>query len=59
MRKQSTDRTDESSVTWANLEEWVLGQVQAFIERLLEDEVKECLGRQKSARRVRVDAPPG
>lgn len=59
MTKQSTRRTDESSITWNNLEEWIRGQVQALIQRILEEEVTEFLGRQKSVRRRSVEAPSG
>ncbi len=48
-----------SSVTWQTLEGFARAQVQDFIQRLLEDEVTELLGRQKSARRAAVDAPAG
>ncbi len=35
------------------------GQVQGLIQRVLEDEVTECVGRTKSQRRAAVDAPAG
>jgi transposase-like protein len=40
-----------SSPVWETLESFVREQVQQFIQRLLEEEVTELLGRRKSARR--------
>lgn len=51
MEKQSTEPGKASSVTWENLDTWVRGQVQGFIQQVLEEEVSEFLGRQKSQRR--------
>ena len=59
MKKQTTPPAWESRPTWETLEEWVRGQVQDFIQRLLEDEVTDFVGRRKSQRRAAVDAPPG
>lgn len=45
-------RNDTSSrVGWEDLEAWVRGQVQQWIQGILEEEVTEFLGRAKSARR--------
>ena len=44
-------------VCWRNLEQFAREQVQAFIQRLLEEEVAELLGRQKSQRRATVSPP--
>ncbi len=55
MKKQSTTQTAESSVTWETLESWIRGHVQQFIQHVLEEEVTELLGRQKSVRRVGLD----
>jgi hypothetical protein len=38
------------------LETWVRERVQGWLQDLLEDEVTELLGRQKSARHAAVDA---
>ena len=38
-------------MTWENLDTWVRGQAQGFIQQVLEEEVSEFLGRQKSQRR--------
>lgn len=46
-------------VSWETLEPWARGQVQEFLQGLLEAEVTELLGRVKSQRRAEVDAPPG
>lgn len=51
MEKQSTEPGNASSVRWENLETWIRGQVQGFIQQVLEEEVSEFLGRQKSQRR--------
>lgn len=59
MTKQNTGRAEESSVTWNNLEQWIRGQVQAFIQRVLEDEVTDWLGRQKSVRRKGLEPLTG
>ena len=59
MKKPSTKQASESRPTWDSLEEWVRGQVQAFIQRLLEDELTEFLGREKSQRCAAVDAGGG
>lgn len=48
-----------SSATWVTLETFARAQVQHCIQQLLEDEVTELLGRQKSERRAAVDAPTG
>lgn len=59
MGKQSTEPTKESRPTWDTLEDWMRGQVQRLIQRVLEDEVTEFVGRTKSQRRATVDAPAG
>lgn len=51
MEKQSTEPGEASSVTWEHLDTWVRGQVQGFLQQVLEEEVSEFLGRQKSQRR--------
>lgn len=57
MDKQSTDHQFGSRDLWENLESLVRGQVQSFVQLLLEEEVTELLGRVKSARRSAVDEP--
>jgi transposase-like protein len=58
MEKQTTIRSQASRIVWDNLEEWVRRKVQGFIQSLLEEEITELLGRQKSERRGVVDSPP-
>jgi transposase-like protein len=58
MAKQTTTGRQTSRIVWDDLEEWVRGKVQEFIQSLLEEEVTELLGRQKSERRQAVDSPP-
>ena len=58
MRKQTITGNQASRVVWGNLEEWVRRKVQEFIQSLLEEEIAELLGRQKSERRKAVDGSP-
>jgi transposase-like protein len=58
MGKQTTNGDRPSIVVWDNLEEWVRREVQGFIQSLLEEEVTELLGREKSERRQAVDSLP-
>jgi transposase-like protein len=57
MGKQTTNVSQPSNVVWDNLEEWVRRKVQGFIQSLLEEEITELLGRQKSERSQAVDSP--
>ena len=59
MKKESTRERHGSRVEWENLEEWVRGHVQHFIQDVLEQEVTEFLGRGKSERRRSVDGASG
>ena len=58
MKKQSTTQTGESSPTWETLEVWIRGHVQQF-QHVLEEEVTELLGRQKSVRCIGLDGSSG
>jgi len=58
MGKQTTTGNQASRIVWDNLEEWVRREVQEFIQSLLEEEIAELLGRQKSERRRAVDSLP-
>jgi len=58
MRKQTTVASQPSRVVWDNLEEWVREKVQDFIQSLLEEEITELIGRQKSERRQLIDSLP-
>ena len=59
MRKRTTTGRPVSRIVWDNLEEWVRGKVQEFIQSLLEEEVTELLGRKKSERQKAVDGSAG
>ena len=49
---ETEERTPErTTVVFEELESWIRNQVQGFIQRLLEEEVTELLGRRKSERR--------
>jgi len=56
MGKKSITKNQASRIVWDNLEEWVRRKVQEFIQSLLEEEIAELLGRQKSERRKAVDS---
>ena len=56
MGKQTITGNQASRIVWDNLEEWVRRKVQEFIQSLLEEEIAELLGRQKSERRKAVDS---
>lgn len=56
MSKESTQSSTQSSASWEHLETFARGHIQEFIQRLLEQEVEELLGRAKSERRE-PDAP--
>jgi putative transposase len=58
MGKQTTNGSQPSIIVWDNLEEWVRRKVQEFIQSLLEEEITELMGRQKSERRQAVDSLP-
>src|SRR5215510_12907769 len=58
-KRKPTTPEPQASGTWEQLEDFVRGHVQQFIQALLEEEVTELLGRTKSARREVVDAPSG
>ena len=51
--------SESTTPTWESLEEFVRGRVQDLIQRVLEEEVTELLGREKSERREAVDAAVG
>ena len=60
MRKDIAGEGPESTgPTYEVLESRVRGQVQVFIQRILEEEVTELLGREKSERIEGVDAVVG
>jgi len=55
MSKKNIEHAGSSRIVWDELEMWVRGQAQAFIQGVLEDEVTELLGRGKYERRGGVD----
>jgi putative transposase len=57
MLKQTTQDRESSNIIWNNLEEMIRMRVRDFIQTLLEAEIEELLGRQKSERRQIVDSP--
>lgn len=59
MKKQTTEPTAESRVTWEHLEAWVRSKMREWVQELLNAEVDELLGRRKSERRKTVDSAPG
>ena len=59
MKEKSTEKVAESRVAWNNLEAFARLQIQGWVQRLLEEEVNELLGREKSERRTAVDAAVG
>jgi len=59
MSKRTLTETDSSMVSWETLESFTRGRVQNFIQELLEEEVTELLGREKSKRRSGVDGALG
>jgi putative transposase len=60
MRKDIAGQGLESTVpTFEDLESFVRGRVQGFIQSILDEEVTELLGREKSERIEAIDAPKG
>jgi transposase-like protein len=56
---QTTPTAQPSSVCFESLEAFVRQQAQTWVQRLLEEEVTQALGRLKSQRRSPLDAAPG
>lgn len=59
MRKHNGELAAVSSPTWETLEVWARVKIQEFVQGVLEEEVSELLGRQKSERRALVDSAAG
>lgn len=55
----SGESRPESSPVWLDLEQYARGEVQRFVQRLLEEEVDDLLGRKKSERRSARSAEDG
>jgi putative transposase len=56
MVKQTIPDKESSNIIWNNLEEMVRLRVRDFIQTLLEAEIEDLLGRQKSERRRATDS---
>ena len=59
MRKKSIESGEESRAEWETLEAFARQGVQRLLQRVLEEEVDELLGRGRYERRTAVDAPSG
>jgi putative transposase len=59
MKDQTTAATCSSMPSWETLEEFAREGVQRLLQQILEEEVKQLLGRAPSERRSLVDAQPG
>ena len=59
MRKRTPEQVAESTVSWETLEEFGKLKIQEWLQRLLEEEVTELLGRVRHERRESVDATVG
>src|SRR5499426_2130739 len=59
MKEQTTERGTESRPGWEELEAFARPGVQRLLQRLLQEEVEEVLGRRRYERREGVDAVPG
>ena len=57
MGEQGTKERTESRAEWTTLETFAREQMQRWLQQLMEEEVTELLGRDKSVRRAPVDAP--
>jgi len=56
MRQETTPQAGTSRAEWESLESFVRQHAQEWVQRLLEEEVTQLLGRLKSQRRSSVDA---
>jgi len=59
VREKNITSTPASSVVFEAIESFARVKVQEFLQRVLEEEVTELLGRKKSERIATVDAEPG
>jgi transposase-like protein len=59
VRKKSIESGEESRAEWETLEAFARQGVQRLLQRVLEEEVDELLGRGRYERRTAVDAPSG
>jgi transposase-like protein len=59
MKEATSLKGTSSTATWESLETFARTKVQEFIQLLLEEEITELLGRQRSQRRAEVDGAVG
>jgi putative transposase len=59
VRKKTIEVGEESRAEWATLEAFARQGVQRLLQRVLEEEVDELLGRDRYERRRAIDAPSG
>lgn len=62
MREKNTNEQTESRVCYESLESWAREKMQGWLQDILEQEVTDLLGRQKSERRAAqgvIDVPQG
>jgi len=59
MEKDRTRQAAASNVTWEELEGFTRQKIQGWVQALLEEEITELLGRERSGRRRGVDTPLG
>lgn len=59
MEKYSTSSVPPSRPTWESLETFARQGVQQLLQKLLEEEITDLLGRERSERRAGVDSPGG
>ena len=59
MREKTIERGEESRAEWETLEAFARQGVQRLLQRVLEEEVDELLGRGRYERQTAVDAVPG
>ncbi len=58
--RESTKQSNPSSIpNWETLEAWARSSIRDLLQRVLEEEVTEVLGRRRYERRSGVDGSPG
>ena len=59
MKESTLESVAPSMPTWETLEAWARSSIQGLLQRVLEEEVTEVLGRTRYERRQAVDSNPG
>jgi transposase-like protein len=59
MGKYNTEEIEESSIYWEQIEAFARLEVQKLLQKVLEEEITELLGRPRSGRRDPVDSKEG